>query len=145
MLEVELARTGPPIHGRDPFLLDRSFDPHLLPIHVQHVGFDAPLDHRPRKIDPVGGEVLHERLGDDAAAHVAGGGFRPDEVLGIVQVELELEPDGRRELECVVREQRPGRSASHHGDARTVAQLQRIVPGAVRRLLEPALGRLGTS
>jgi hypothetical protein len=89
---------------------------------MEDVRVDPPLDDAGREVDPLGGEQLDERFGDDPPAHVAplGAGFR--EVPGFIDVHGQVHPDPFRHLEEKIRKEGARGSSADHGDTGTVVE-----------------------
>jgi hypothetical protein len=98
---LEVARARAPMHRGDPLLLQRRLDPHRDVV---------------RQVDALGRQVLHERLGDDAPAHVAAAGPRLGEIPRLVDVDGQVQADPVGKLQQEVREQRARRAAADDPD-----------------------------
>jgi hypothetical protein len=126
-------RPQPTVHRGDPLLAHRRADADLPHVGMQHVGVDATLDHRRRQRDPLGSQVLDQRLRDDPAAHIAAARAAEAEVPVLEDVHRETEPHARRHVESEDAEEGAGRAAADYPDARAVLQLAAATPPTRRR------------
>ena len=118
------AWSAAPVHGRDPLFVKRGLDADVPCVGVHDVGIDATLHHGGRQVDAVGGQDLHQRFGDDAAAVVAAHRAEAAEILGLEHVDLYFQADSFGHVHEEVAEKGACRACADHRDARTVFQLQ---------------------
>ena len=110
------------VDRRDPLLVQRCLDPYAAQIDVQHIRIDPSLDDGLGQCDSLGGQDLHQRFRDDAAAMVTACGARPDIVARLVQIHGQFQAHPLGQIQEEVAEEGSGGAAADDGDSRPILQ-----------------------